>query len=142
MHFLKVGSWSLGEQDATTTLSTPFSLTALMISSWPRSEQVYLFSFATTTPDSFEASSLTLPQSTTPAMLLPQWQTKTPIFGPMVLPTSFLDTLASLSFSCGAGSAIVHLPFLQARLTLSGRVTPRRTQISVIWHIHSVQVVV
>ncbi len=72
MQFLKVGSCSLGEQDATTTFSTPCSLMALMISSWPRSEQVYLFSFATTTPGSFSAASLTFPQSTTPAMLLPQ----------------------------------------------------------------------
>src|SRR5512136_1320715 len=107
MHFLNVGSWSLGEHEATTTLSMPFSRIAFMISSWPRSEQVYLFSFATTTPGSFEASSLTLPQSTTPAMLLPQWQTKTPIFGFVVLPDSFLGTLDALPFSCGAGSAIV-----------------------------------
>src|SRR5512136_732685 len=101
MHFLKVGSWSLGEHEATTTLSMPFSLTALMISAWPRSEHVYLFSFAATTPGSFEASSLTLPQSTTPAILLPQWQTKTPTLGPVVLPASFLDTLTFVSFSCG-----------------------------------------
>src|SRR5512137_1906798 len=109
MHFLNVGSCSLGEHEATTTLSTPPSLIALMISAWPRSEQVYLFSLATTTPGSFEASSLTLPQSTTAAILLPQWQTKTPTLGPVMLPPSFLDTLVSLSFTCGAGSVIVHL---------------------------------
>jgi hypothetical protein len=42
--------------------------------------------------------------------LLPQWQTKTPIFGFVVLPDSFSGTLAVLPFSCGAGSAIVTPP--------------------------------
>src|SRR4030042_668362 len=126
MHFLKVGSCSLGEHDATTTRWTPFSLMALMISSWPRSEQVYLFSLATTTPGSFSASPLTLPQSTTPAMLLPQWQTKTPILGPVVLPDSFVGALVPTSLSCGAGAVMSHLPRFRLDVSRPARVTPRK----------------
>src|SRR5512136_1378215 len=78
-HFLKVNSWSLGEHEATTTLLTPFSFIDFLISSWPRSEQAYLRSLETTTPGSFEMASATFSQFTTPPMLVPQWQTKTPI---------------------------------------------------------------
>ena len=50
-----------------------------MMPSCPGSEQAYMVSVAYTTSGNLEAAAATDGQSTVPAMLLPQWQMKTPI---------------------------------------------------------------
>ena len=52
---------------------------AWMMPSWPGSEQAYMVSVAKTTSGNSRAVLATAAVSTVPSMLLPQWQTKTPI---------------------------------------------------------------
>ena len=68
-----------GEQAATTTRSSFFSLMAVWMAAWPGSEHVYMGCSACTTSLRVSARSASAATSTVPAMLLPQWQTKTPI---------------------------------------------------------------
>src|ERR1039457_1136299 len=70
-----------GEQDATITRFRSWSRICCLIRSWVSFAQVYTLFSAYTTLSSVLTYSTTLGTSTTPAMLLPQWQTKTPIRG-------------------------------------------------------------
>ncbi len=69
---LKVGSWSRGEQAATTMLSSFCSAMSSLIVSWPVSEQVNWRSRATSTPGRVLANSARAEGSRTPAMFRPQ----------------------------------------------------------------------
>src|SRR3989337_587684 len=77
----KVGSWVLGEQAATTTRLMFWAFIASTISAWvlPAQEKRWLWVY--TTLGRVRAYSTTAGTSTTPAMLLPQWQMKTPTRG-------------------------------------------------------------
>src|SRR5664280_1845907 len=76
-----VGSCISGEHDATTTRLRLRSRMSCRISSWPGSEHMYLYSRATAALGSLAAYSASACTSTVPAMLVPQWQTYTPILG-------------------------------------------------------------
>ena len=77
----KSGSWVLGVQAATTTRLRFFCLTIWLIVSWVSWEQEYRLSLANSTYGRLLAYSATDGTSTTPAMLIPQRQTNTPIRG-------------------------------------------------------------
>ncbi len=78
---MKMPSWVLGEQAATTTRLRRCSAIVCFISSWESWLQVKRFWPANTTCGSVRACSTTAFTSTTPAMLTPQLQTKTPMRG-------------------------------------------------------------
>ena len=90
-----MGSCVRGVQLATTTrlssCSSIFSRMSVRLSL----EHVYMVSVAYSTPGSCLAYSATFSTSITPAMLLPQWQTKTPTRGSS--PTTSLSAGYSLS---------------------------------------------
>ncbi len=75
----KVTSCMCGEQADTTTRSSFFSMMAFWMAAWPGSAQVYMMFSAWTTSLRVSARLAMAATSTVPAMLLPQWQTKTPI---------------------------------------------------------------
>ena len=68
-----------GEQAATTMRSSACAAMLSLICSWPGSEQVYLLFSVQTTSGSVAAKAATASVSTIEAMLLPHWQTKTPM---------------------------------------------------------------
>src|ERR1019366_10541784 len=79
--FRNRGSWVRGVQEATTTRFRWCSLILSLIASWVSLEHVErLFSTYTTLGSVLEYST-TEGTLTTPAMLVPQWQTKTPTRG-------------------------------------------------------------
>ena len=79
--FRKIPSCVLGEQAATTTRLIPFERIASSISRWVLPAQENIWFCAQTTSGSVLANCTTRGTSTTPAMLEPQWQTKTPTRG-------------------------------------------------------------
>ena len=94
----KSPSWVLGVHAATTTRFNPFSRITAIILSWVSCEQVKRFSSTYTTLGSVFAKSATSGTLTTPPMLIPQLQTKTPILeGSLLMSRSSIIVTACVS---------------------------------------------
>ena len=91
----KIDSWVFGEQAATTTRLIFSFLIVSSISCWVFPAQENIWCEAQTTSGSVRANFATRSTSTTPAILLPQWHTKTPTLGVSI------SSIASTSIGSG-----------------------------------------
>jgi hypothetical protein len=119
---LNNGSWVLGVQEATTTRLRSCSFIYSFIFSWVSWEQVNRFVSATTTLGRVSAYALTFGTSTTPPMLMPQWQTNTPMRGasPTISFSTGYSFFLTRLFLTGARRPMAVLAAALASITVPG----------------------